>query len=246
VLINSTTVSITSEPGAQAFHNTLSSGDRNSLALAFFFATLRDDPNLGDKIVIIDDPVSTLDEHRTLSTAQEIRRLGNQAKQVIVLSHSRSFLCSIWAGADHSNCASLQIVRDVSNSKIIDWNVNKDSYTEHDRLFRLLDAYINGEHVNTRDVAIAIRPFLEGFLRVRCPKFFIPGTLLGPFINICRQRIGTQEQILNDQQINELENIKEYANRFHHDTNPQWQTATINDGELSGYVMRSIDFTSIH
>lgn len=245
VMINNTPVSITSEPGTQAFHNTLSSGDRNSLALAFSFATLRDDPNLGDKIIIIDDPVSTLDEHRTLSTAQEIRRLANQAKQVIVLSHSKSFLCSIWTGADRSNSASLQIIRDGSNSSITDWNVDNDSYTEHDRLFRLLDAYVNGERVNTRDVAIAIRPYLEGYLRVRCPKYFVPGTLLGNFINICRQRINTTEQILNESQINELEDIKEYANRFHHDTNRQWQTEEINDQALNGYVIRAFSMLSL-
>lgn len=243
VLIDNTPVSITSEPGAHAFHNTLSSGDRNSLALAFCFATLRDDPNLKDKIIIIDDPVSTLDEHRTLSTAQEIRRLASQAKQVIVLSHSKPFLCSIWPGADRDNSASLQIIRDGRNSTITDWNVDNDSYTEHDRLFGLLDAYVSGERVNPRDVAIAIRPFLEGYLRVRCPKFFVPGTLIGRFVNTCRPRIGTAEQILNESQINELNDIKEYANRFHHDTNPNWQTAHINDGALNGFVRRTLTFT---
>jgi len=244
VSINNTPVSITSEPGAHAFHNTLSSGDRNSLALAFCFATLRDDPDLRDKIIIIDDPVSTLDEHRTLSTAQEIRRLASQAKQVIVLSHSKSFLCSIWTGADRDNSASIQIIRDGSNSTITDWNVDNDSYTEHDRLFGLLDAYVNGERVNIRDVAIAIRPYLEGYLRVRCPKYFIPGRLLGPFISMCRQRIGTTDQIMNEHQINELDNLKEYANTFHHDTNPNWQTADVNDGALSGFVRRTISFTT--
>ncbi|MCB5259460.1 MAG: AAA family ATPase [Candidatus Cloacimonetes bacterium] len=244
VSISNTPVSITSEPGAQAFHNTLSSGDRNSLALAFFFATLRDDPNLGNKIIIIDDPVSTLDEHRTLQTAQEIRRFANQANQVIVSSHSKSFLCNIWARADRDNRASLQIIRDGRNSTIIDWNVDDDSYTEHDRLFGLLDAYVNGERVNIREVAIAIRPYLEGYLRVRCPKYFVPGTHLGPFIHVCRDRIGSPEQILNELQINELDDIKEFANRFHHDTNPNWQTADINDGALNGFIRRTLTFTA--
>lgn len=106
----------------QAFHNTLSSGDRNLLALAFLFATLNYDPNLSNKIIIIDDPVSTLDEHRTLSTAQEISRLSSQAEQVIVLSHSKSFLCSVWDGTDRINCASLKIVREGTNSTINDWD----------------------------------------------------------------------------------------------------------------------------
>jgi hypothetical protein len=111
-------------------------------------------------------------------------------------------------------------------------------------LFGLLDAYVNGERVNIREVAIAIRPYLEGYLRVRCPKYFVPGTHLGPFIHVCRDRIGSPEQILNELQINELDDIKEFANRFHHDTNPNWQTADINDGALNGFIRRTLTFTA--
>jgi wobble nucleotide-excising tRNase len=82
--------------GQPSFRNTLSAGDRNTLALAFFFASLDADPDSATKIVVIDDPVSSLDDHRTLTTVQEIRRLAQRAAQVIVLSHSKSFLCRIW------------------------------------------------------------------------------------------------------------------------------------------------------
>ncbi len=36
--------------------------------------------------------------------------------------------------------------------------------------------------------------------------------------------------------------LKEYANRFHHDTNPAWETEVINDGELRSFVQRALDF----
>ena len=35
-----------------------------------------------------------------------------------------------------------------------------------------------------------------------------------------------------------------YANRFHHDTNPAWQTVLINDAELVGYSERTLKFCS--
>jgi wobble nucleotide-excising tRNase len=44
-----------------SFRNTLSAGDRNALALAFFFASLERDPQRAQKIVVIDDPISSLD-----------------------------------------------------------------------------------------------------------------------------------------------------------------------------------------
>jgi wobble nucleotide-excising tRNase len=76
VVINSVPVSLTAGAGGgPAFRNTLSSGDRNTLALAFFFASLDRDPHLARKIVIIDDPMTSLDEHRSLTTIQEMRRL---------------------------------------------------------------------------------------------------------------------------------------------------------------------------
>ena len=61
--------------GEPSFRTTLSSGDRNTLALAFFFASLELDTALPDKIVVIDDPMTSLDEHRSLATVQEMRRL---------------------------------------------------------------------------------------------------------------------------------------------------------------------------
>jgi hypothetical protein len=77
---------------------------------------------------------------------------------------------------------------------------------------------------------------------VACPEHFPPGTLLGQFRNACRQSQGTPEQVLDQATIRELDEIVEYANRFHHDTNPAWETEAINDGELRGFVDRALRF----
>jgi hypothetical protein len=39
-----------------------------------------------------------------------------------------------------------------------------------------------------------------------------------------------------------LGHLVEYSNRFHHDTNPAWDTEHINDGELAGFVRQTLDF----
>ena len=39
-----------------------------------------------------------------------------------------------------------------------------------------------------------------------------------------------------------LDNLTEYSNRFHHDTNPAWDTEHINDAELLGFVKDALDF----
>jgi wobble nucleotide-excising tRNase len=244
VVINNTAVPVGAAPapGQPSFRNTLSSGDRNTLALAFFFASLDQDPALADKIVVIDDPISSLDDHRSLTTVQEIRRLAERAGQVVVLSHNKPFLCRIWEGTDQTVRAAVEVVRDGAGSTLRAWNVDQDCITEHDRRHALLRNYLAGVAVNNREVARAIRPLLEAFLRVASPQYFPPGTLLGPFRHLCSQRVGTAQEILGAATLQELGDITEYANRFHHDTNPAWETATINDGELEGFVRRALAF----
>ena len=100
----------------------------------------------------------------------------------------------------------------------------------------------NSVGADERSVAAALRPTLESFMRVAYPQWFPPGTLLGPFINLCQQREGTADQILSPADRAELRALLDYANLFHHDTNTAWQTAIINDHELLDFSRRTLDF----
>lgn len=245
VVINNTPVAVAGgNPQLEdhSFRNTLSAGDRNALALAFFFASLELDPNLATKSVVIDDPVSSLDDHRSLTTVQEVRRLATRVSQVVVLSHTKPFLCRIWEGVDPTIRLALHVLRDGNGSTIEPWNVDEDSITEHDRRHAALREYLASGGQIEREIARSIRPLLEAFFRVACPENFPPGTLLGRFRGLCDQRVNTVQQILSEQDIEELRNIVEYANRFHHDTNPGWETEVINNGQLTGFVARALAF----
>ena len=66
VVINNTPIAVRSSnnpQGKPSFRNSLSAGDRNTLALALFFSSLDHNPNLANTIVVIDDPMSSLDDH---------------------------------------------------------------------------------------------------------------------------------------------------------------------------------------
>jgi wobble nucleotide-excising tRNase len=228
--------------GQPSFKTTLSAGDRNTLALAFYFASLDQHPDMKNCIAVIDDPMTSLDDHRTLTTVQEIRKLAARIKQTIVLSHAKPFLCKIWKNADTRLTTAILICRENAGSTIKAWDVNQDEITEYDRQHALLRQHASSGSTNSRDTAKAIRPTLEGFLRVACAEHFPPGTLLGPFRNLCKQRIATGKEILSATATQELEDLVEYANKFHHDTNPAWETEAINDGELLGYVKRGLSF----
>lgn len=244
--VNGIDVSITqNQSGQPCFKNILSAGDRNTLALAFFFSTLVLDPNLSNCVVVIDDPVSSLDEGRSIATATEIRDLIAKSHQVIVLSHSKSLLCTIWSHANPNECATLELRRSQNGSSFELWNINEAATTEYDRRHEMLRKYASGEKIALRDVAQSIRPLLEGFLRIACNEEFSPGTLLGNFIVNARNRLANSNPIMNKSDIDELDLLKDYSNRFHHDTNPSWDTeiSNINDTQLLGFVQRTLAFT---
>lgn len=250
VLINNVEVPATGSnptPGEPAFRNTLSAGDRNTLALAFFFASIDQDPNKINRIAVIDDPMTSLDEHRTLTTCQEIRRLADEINQVIVLSHSKSFLCEVWQGSLPNVRSALLIGRTAQGSDLQAWNVSADAETEYDRNHYVLRDFVANGSPDTRGVAEKIRPVLEGFMRVNCPQHFGSGSLLGPFINnTVRPKLGTADEIFNAADTQELQNLLDYGNRFHHDTNPNWRTANINDQELADFSRRTLTFVRKH
>ncbi|HEX7853466.1 MAG TPA: AAA family ATPase [Sphingobium sp.] len=242
VLINNVAVGLTANAGP-SFRTTLSAGDRNTLALAFFFASLERDANLADTIVVIDDPMTSLDEHRTLATVQEAQGLVARVRQVIILSHSKPFLCQMWDVANRQTRSALRINKDGAGSTLAPWDVHQDCITPHDKRHVLVGDYLLAPNANERNVAEALRPMLEAYLRVAYPIDFPPGKLLGPFINVCRQRVGQANEIMATADIDELERLKNFGNRFHHDTNAAWQTAIINDQELSDFARRTIRFT---
>ena len=242
VLINNQPVGLTSDTGP-SFKTTLSSGDRNTLALAFFFASLEQDPALADKIVIIDDPMSSLDEHRTLVTVEEIVKIARRVRQIIVLSHSKQFLLSLWKSGPRNSRAAMRISRAQNGSSFALWRVNDDAVTEHDRRYARVSAYLAAaDPAMERTVAADLRPMLEAWARVAYPIEFPPEEMLGGFLNRCEQVVGASQQIMKQADIDELKGLTNYSNLFHHDTNPTYQTQHINDQQLVQFSARTLSF----
>jgi hypothetical protein len=66
--------------------------------------------------------------------------------------------------------------------------------------------------------------------------------LLGPFLGLCKQRLGKPDEILNVKDIAELQDLLEYANKFHNDTNAAYQSEVINDQMLQQFCKRTLAF----
>jgi hypothetical protein len=92
-----------------SFRNTLSAGDKSTLALALFLAKINADSKLNETIVVLDDPFTSLDDFRRQFTAIEIKKLCGRALQTIVLSHEKSFLRLLWDKINHALISSLAL-----------------------------------------------------------------------------------------------------------------------------------------
>ncbi len=95
--------------------HSLSEGELTSLAFAFFIFKLKSenmDLELDESSIVIDDPVSSLDEDRVIQTALAIRNKFKEYGQVIVFSHDLKFLKHLYkilhTGDINTRCKYLQ------------------------------------------------------------------------------------------------------------------------------------------
>lgn len=224
-----------------SFKNTLSDGDKSSLAFAFFLAKLETDPEISNKIILFDDPISSLDNHRKNYTADQILRFANLSKQVIVLTHDTYFARTIWQKfTEKSSLTQLCIKREgINDSKIELWNVDQETRTDYyHNYFALADFLEGNTNLDLKSIARCIRPLLEGNLRIRFPKYFKSDEWLGDFIKKVRNDPSLQ---FISTQLTDLEQINDYSKKYHHDKNPFADSEAINEIELMSYVERTLN-----
>ncbi|WP_298324508.1 AAA family ATPase [uncultured Dokdonia sp.] len=148
----------------------LSEGDKSTIALAFFLSKLDIDPNRSDKILVFDDPLSSLDTNRRTYTIGIIKSALQHLKQVVVLSHNEYFLHSIGKDIPTANKSSLRIKQNFSanSSELEPCDLNelvKNDYFKH--LEALEDFRTNPDH-SKKDVVFGwLRNVLESHLRFK-------------------------------------------------------------------------------
>lgn len=228
--------------GTPCFKTTLSSGDRSALALAFFLAMLKQDTDIARKIVIFDDPFTSLDRFRRTCTQQLIQRLFESAEQVIVLSHDPFFLklLSDECPSVNTNVKTLQMGKSGDTTVLGEWDIEAEAQSTYMKDFSTLLGFYRERKGDPRAVARTIRPFVEGMLRIHFPGYFQENEWLGDFIRKIRnadQSIGLKHARAD---LNELDAINGYSKKYHHDQNANADLEPINADELHGYIKRTL------
>lgn len=151
----------------------LSEGDKSTIALAFFLSKLDIDPNRQDKILIFDDPLSSIDTNRRTYTIGIIRALFHQMKQVVVLSHNEYFLHEI--GKDFGSAVknTLRITENFAAKASVIEECDLDSLVKNDyfKHIEALEAFrVTPDH-SIKDIVLGwLRNVLEAHLRFKFYK----------------------------------------------------------------------------
>lgn len=224
--------------GSPCFATALSAGDKSALALAFFLAMLDHDKEINCKIIVFDDPFTSLDHFRRHGTVLCFSKFFKIAKQVVVLSHDPRFLKLVKDQCGFlCDLKELQIAKTKNGSVISEWDSEKETQGAYLKNYNTLLSYHRERKGELLPVAQAIRPFVEDLYRVRYPGYFPLDKWLGDFIGLVKDAPSDSGLAHAKEDLPILEHINEYSKKFMHGGAPD-----IDSEELHGFVRRALSF----
>ena len=244
ILINDVPVSPRSaSPGLAdaSFRNTLSAGDKSTLALALFLAKLNADPALGETIVVLDDPFTSLDNFRRQFTAIEIRKLCDRSAQTIVLSHDKTFLRLLWDKIDQSTIKCVAVQTGAPGmTTIAPYDIESETRPRHVTERMKIEEFVEGEPHEAGYIRTRLRTVCEDFYRRGDPGLFHEAASLD---EIGRLLQGAPADHPYKGVIEDLRDINEYSRREHHAEVEDDASGESSDEELKGFCRRVLDLT---
>ena len=244
ILINDVPVSprSTSENLAEAsFRNTLSGGDKSTLALALFLAKLNADPALSKTIVVLDDPFTSLDNFRRQFTAIEIRKLCGSAAQTVVLSHDKNFLRLLWDKIDQHAIKCLAIQTGAPGmTTIAPYDIEAATKPRHITERMKIEEFVEGERHDPGYIRTRLRTVCEDFYRRGDPSLFDEAASLDEII-----RVLGEAPVDNPYKgaAADLRDINEYSRGEHHAEVEDDPIGESSDEELKGFCRLVLELT---
>ncbi len=243
LVINNTAIDLgdrRTSPNNHSFKNTLSSGDRTTLALAFFLAHLELDQSLATKIVVFDDPFNSQDAFRRRQTVHEIDKVARRCAQVIVLSHDATFLKQVWDKAPAAERVALNLAdHRARGSKIMPVDLERACQGRTATDLDDLQAYLTTGAGNSIDLIRKMRVVLETYCWITYPTSFLNGRdWLGEIVRKIRE--GANQHPARDL-YDPLDRINDYTSQYYHGENTIDATPDqIDPQELTGYVGQTL------
>lgn len=246
------------EQNQNIFERVLSLGDRSALALAFFLSRFSKE-NKDKSIIILDDPMSSLDNYRKDATIIEIEKLVKNSYQTFVLSHDPFFLSDIYKYSilsKDTKCFEIEVsYKDLNpldpdssryiSSKLTAKN-NYDSYVIHSyykEYNKLWDFVSNGTESDKSEIARSIRPILEAYLRFLYPKDFTQGLWLKDMIVKIRSETDANSCFYDKHgKFETITKINEFSKSYHHADGFDTKIQDLDFQTVQSYAKETLQF----
>ncbi len=233
-------------PALPSLANTLSGGDRSALGLAFFVALAERDPNLGDTIVVFDDPFHSQDRSRRRRTIECVHRLAAVSRQCFILSHELDF------AREAARMAGVLVntftLEPLSNHSLLEAkSLPPLPGRAYEQDCAKLTAYVRNPTdfaSQLKDVARCIRQSLEGYLRTKFPESWEADDWIGGMIGKIR---GAQPgDVLRHAAhlVTDLTEVNDWGKRYYHGETDGSDAGAVDPIELKGYVEQTIKLIS--
>jgi wobble nucleotide-excising tRNase len=229
--------------GKPSFKNTLSAGDRTTLALAFFLAHLERDPDRANRVVVFDDPFNSQDAFRRHQTIYQIKKACESCAQVFVLSHDATFLRQVWDKCPTEQRIAIQITDHLAlGSKIGPCDLEEACKGRVASEIDDLLLFFNTGAGKTHDIAKKMRVVLETYCRATYPNCFDADDMLGTIAGKVR---AAGDQHPAHPLLDSLDQINDYTRDSHHGADPTDGAADqFDQTEMRGYVRRTLKISN--
>lgn len=160
----------------------LSEGEKTAIAFVYFVVHLKDQSfDIANGIIVVDDPISSLDSNSLFQAFAFLKNAVKDAKQVFILTHNFSFLKLVLGWINHRSVRSNSRFYMVKNQysatngrtafiSELDKEL-KDHESEYHYLFKVLYTFItDGSIASVYHIPNVARKVLDTFLMFRVPN----------------------------------------------------------------------------
>lgn len=247
--VRGTSISLAGDQGPN-FGNSLSEGDKRALAFAFFMARVLNDPDLAHRVVVVDDPMCSLDRHRKATTLRTLKRLATACRQLIVLAHDIWFLRDFddslekLPRAFRPARAYAKITRAPNNlSSFAELDIGHECQSAYQKNLADVGTFAQGggTGVDRELVAKSLRPLVEGYIQRRFPLHIPRNKNFGEILTLIRASGSGEPLNAARLLLEELQAINDYTIPFMHvEGEPAPDLSGINEGELAAFCERAM------
>lgn len=239
--ININGIEVRSDSTNISLKHSLSEGDKSSLSLSFFLARLDMLPNIENRIIVFDDPISSFDTRRRKMTISILSRIANKAEQFFLLSHDINFVKEFCDR--NSDCTNLKILWKDGSSVFVNHDIQLETMTGISKDMYTLRTYLSKgarTDLERREVIRCIRPVIEGVFRLKYYNLFTDTEWLGDFLDHIRKSEQDSPLYRLNEYLDELSDINDYCKQYHH-ANPKYMEEPIFDEELRQFVHNTLN-----